>query len=105
LRESWNGEGYNFSRTKEAERESQRNKDRWERCSDPRVPKPRLLETRPPYIHLLAKSLEMDAPHPPPPGTNYLAVIKPPFDVVLTAHTFTIFLITLLISLFYFSGK
>jgi hypothetical protein len=45
----------------------------------------------------------MEAPPPPPPGTNFLAVIRPSLDDILIAHTFTVILIPLLISLFYFS--
>jgi hypothetical protein len=39
----------------------------------------------------------------PPPGTNFLAVIKPFLDDMLIGHTFTVINIPLLIALFYFS--
>lgn len=47
----------------------------------------------------------MEAPPAPPPGTNFLAVIRPSLDDILIGHTFTIILIPLLIALFYFSSR
>jgi hypothetical protein len=46
----------------------------------------------------------MNVPSAPPPGTNYLAIIKPSLNEILIAHTFSIVLIPLLILLFYFSS-
>ncbi|KAK0190668.1 hypothetical protein F5146DRAFT_1000662 [Armillaria mellea] len=39
----------------------------------------------------------------PPPGTNYIAIIKPTLAGVLIAHSFTVILIPLLIALLYLS--
>ncbi|RDB24592.1 hypothetical protein Hypma_008258 [Hypsizygus marmoreus] len=43
------------------------------------------------------------APKPPPPGTNYLATIKPALGDIFIAHTFTVLLVSLVIAVFYFS--
>ncbi|KAK0243059.1 hypothetical protein EDD85DRAFT_762218 [Armillaria nabsnona] len=47
---------------------------------------------------LFPRALEL-----PPPGTNYIAIIKPTFAGVLIAHSFTVTLIPLLIALLYLS--
>ncbi|PFH53687.1 hypothetical protein AMATHDRAFT_924 [Amanita thiersii Skay4041] len=45
----------------------------------------------------------MAPPQPPPPGLNFIASIKSPLYNVIIAHTFTSFLLPLIIALFYFS--
>ena len=42
-------------------------------------------------------------PPPPPPGLNYIAPIRIAVRDLLIAHTFSILLVSLLISLLYFS--
>ncbi|PBL02843.1 hypothetical protein ARMGADRAFT_981710 [Armillaria gallica] len=49
-------------------------------------------------VTLFPRALEL-----PPPGTNYIAIIKPTLAGVLIAHSFTVILVPLLIALLYLS--
>ncbi len=51
-------------------------------------------------VTLFPRALEL-----PPPGTNYIAIIKPTLAGVLIAHSFTVILIPLLIALLYLSTQ